>query len=326
MRLGIYTAIGLLLIVGLIGLQGIESVVHATVLARWGIPVVVLLHGLSMGLAGLAWCVMVCGWQIERSVLFMLGRWIREGVNDLLPVAQIGGHVVGARVLTIFGWEAGVAGGSVVVDVTMRLLAQLAFTFMGLAFLLGHGVDHGTLTWILSGLALSAAGIAGFILAQRRGLLKLVERGVAILATRWNLPFVGRIPRVHDAIEALYRQGRRMIVGIGLHLAALLVQACEIWVLLYAMDTSITFGQALLVESLALAIKSVAFSIPGALGIQEGGYVFVGALIGLPPSAMLAVSLIKRLRDIVLGVPALLLWRSVEGDRAWGSLIKRASV
>jgi len=55
--------------------------------------------------------------------------------------------------------------------------------------------------------------------------------------------------------------------------------------------------------------------VPASLGVQEGGYVLVGALFGLSPEAALALSLLKRARDFVLGIPALMVWQVVEGTQ-----------
>ncbi len=51
--------------------------------------------------------------------------------------------------------------------------------------------------------------------------------------------------------------------------------------------------------------------------MQEGGYVVVGALFGLGPDVALALSLLKRAREITSGVPGLLAWHFAEGKRLW---------
>jgi uncharacterized membrane protein YbhN (UPF0104 family) len=68
----------------------------------------------------------------------------------------------------------------------------------------------------------------------------------------------------------------------------------------------LSWGDALLLESLGQAIRGAAFAIPGALGVQEGGYLLLAPLVGLPPDVALAVSLAKRARELLLGVPGLL--------------------
>ena len=56
-------------------------------------------------------------------------------------------------------------------------------------------------------------------------------------------------------------------------------------------------------------VRALGFAIPGALGVQEGGYVLICSLFSVAPSEALALSLIRRVREIVLGVPGLVLWQ-----------------
>ena len=56
--------------------------------------------------------------------------------------------------------------------------------------------------------------------------------------------------------------------------------------------------------------------VPQALGVQEGGYIMLGALFGLSAEAALALSLVRRARDLVIGLPILLVWQVVEGRRS----------
>ena len=68
----------------------------------------------------------------------------------------------------------------------------------------------------------------------------------------------------------------------------------------------VSWADALLLESVGQAIRGAAFAVPGALGVQEGGYVLLATLVGLPSHAGLALSLAKRTREILLGLPGLL--------------------
>jgi hypothetical protein len=73
--------------------------------------------------------------------------------------------------------------------------------------------------------------------------------------------------------------------------------------------------QVLTLESLMSAVRSVVFMTPGALGFQEGAHVLVAPLFGLGAGSGLALSLLKRAKDIAIGVPALLAWQAAEGRR-----------
>jgi hypothetical protein len=83
------------------------------------------------------------------------------------------------------------------------------------------------------------------------------------------------------------------------------------------MGAPLGFGAVLVVESLLYAIRSVAFAVPNALGVQEGAYILLGGMFGVGPEVALALSILKRARDLALGLPALLSWQAAEGGRAW---------
>ncbi|MEI9890272.1 MAG: hypothetical protein WDN45_06275 [Caulobacteraceae bacterium] len=70
------------------------------------------------------------------------------------------------------------------------------------------------------------------------------------------------------------------------------------------------------IESLLFAARNAAFIVPSGLGVQEGVYALVGPLFGLPAEAALALSLLKRGRDLAIGVPVLLSWQLAEGKRS----------
>ena len=77
----------------------------------------------------------------------------------------------------------------------------------------------------------------------------------------------------------------------------------------------VTLAEALMLEALAQAVSSAAFVVPGAIGVQEGGFVLFGALVGMPPDVALALAHARRVRDLLIFVPALVLWQIGLGRR-----------
>ena len=80
-----------------------------------------------------------------------------------------------------------------------------------------------------------------------------------------------------------------------------LVGTAEVWLILQLLGSPVSWSDALMLESLGQAIRGAAFAIPGALGVQEGGYVLLAPLAGLRPDVALALSLAKRARELLLG-------------------------
>jgi len=105
--------------------------------------------------------------------------------------------------------------------------------------------------------------------------------------------------------------------SFALHLAAWIASATEIWLALRFIGVPLGFGAVLAIESLLYAIRSVAFAVPNAVGVQEGAYILLGASFGLTPELGLALSLLKRARDAVIGLPALGAWELIESGRLY---------
>ncbi len=95
----------------------------------------------------------------------------------------------------------------------------------------------------------------------------------------------------------------------------MIVGSFETWLVLDLFGHTTTAWKAIALESLCLAIRHLAFFVPGALGVQETGLVVIGALIGLPADVAIALSLAKRFREIAVGLPALASWQWVEIGR-----------
>jgi hypothetical protein len=73
---------------------------------------------------------------------------------------------------------------------------------------------------------------------------------------------------------------------------------------------------AIILESIGTTISVAAFFVPGSWGIQEGGYILIGQMLGLPPYLSLSLSFVKRVPDFLLGLPGLVVWQGIEASQA----------
>ena len=110
------------------------------------------------------------------------------------------------------------------------------------------------------------------------------------------------------------RRRRRRVVGWSFHwqFAAWIAGALEIWVALWALGHPVGWTESLATEALIQAISSAAFLVPGALGLQEAGFLGLGALLGLPPGVAAALAVTPRIRDLMLYLPGLVAWVGAE--------------
>jgi putative membrane protein len=237
----------------------------------------------------------------------------------LLPAAQIGGEIIRAHLLSRAGVAGPVAGASVVVDLTTGLATQLAFVLLGIGlFLAAQGGSH-VLLQLGAGLGVFSALVLVFGLLQRRGLFLRLAR-VVERATRgraWQ-GLVGSAAGLDREVVARYRDRARLSLCAGWRLVGWLWGSVEIWLAFWLLGHPIGVAEAVVLESLGQAVRSVGFVLPGGLGAQESGIVAAGMMAGIGPDLALAVALIKRARELAYGVPGLIAWSVVDlaGRRA----------
>lgn len=297
---------------------GLEQIGEAFLSAGWqGILAISAVYFASLAFCALAWGALFVAGAPKPLPLLLWVRWLRDSAANLLAVVPALGEAVAARELTLHGVPLGTAVGTTVVDLTMELTSQLLFTLLGVSLHIAAHPDEMTGWWLLAGLAVCAVGIAGFILAQHKGLFRFLETLPDRLGWTSAWGSLSESVGIHAAIEEIYRHRARIIASLALHLAAWLVGALETWVALWFVGNPVGVGEALAIESMVYALRTAAFVVPWAAGVQEGGYVLAGALFGLSPQLALGVSLLKRAREIITGVPSLVIWQCLEPWRLW---------
>ncbi len=312
----LFAAAGLALMAWLLARQGLSEVAGALGAAGVGILWVSLYHAVPLAMNSFAWGVLVPAPHRPGLWRLCAMRWIGESVNGLLPVGQVGGEVVRARLLVLARTPAALAGASVLVDFTVGLLAQALFVLVGVALLL-RAVGLGpTVQTILAVLGAGGLGLVVFYALQRSGGLRSGARWMARLGQtpHWQSLSGGAL-HMDRELQALYDARRRILGAALLRLAGWFLSVGEIWLALYFIGASAGLGEALILQSLGFAARSLAFVVPAGLGVQEGVFVVVGGLLGLSPANALAVALIRRSREVLLGVPGLLLWAWEERGR-----------
>ncbi|MDR3518789.1 MAG: lysylphosphatidylglycerol synthase domain-containing protein [Azospirillaceae bacterium] len=308
--------IGLALATWLMIDHGWSAIAAALAAAGWGVVWASAFHVVPMALNARAWQLLVPVLRRPPSLgTFTWLVWVREAVNGLLPVARVGGEIVTARLLIKQGMRSAPAVASLVSDMTITIFTQFVFTLIGLAILLCYGDVQDLVLRVGVGAALAIPILVAMIMVQRIGFFGLFQRLVrAIAGERWAV-LAGSGARFDSAIRLSYRRPGRVVVSFAWQLAGWTAASLEIWLACRFLGFPLSVVQAVLIESLIQAVASAAFVIPGALGVQEGGFLLLGGIVGMPPEIALALALCRRARDVMVFVPALVLWQAGEGRR-----------
>ena len=309
-------ALGAALAAWLIARSGVSAVVAALAqVGLWGIAAFVLFHLVQLVASAAAWRAIAA--PGPGLATYSLLRLVREGVNNLLPSGQIGGEFVAAGLLRRRGVPLVPAAAGVICDLTMEMLMQIAFVVLGLALLgasltappAAHDARAAVAHAVEAGLGVAVLAAAGFLAVQLGGGAHLVERGLARLSARFGWRGTSELDGLHGVLAATWRRHVALLQAAFWHGVSWLLGGLEVWIALHLLGHTTPLVACTVIESIGQALKSAGFAVPGALGVQEGGYVLVCGLYGIPSETAIALSLLKRFREIALGAPSLLIWQ-----------------
>ena len=297
--------------------QGAPQVMAAFASAGWWIAAVVIYHlAVPVSLDALAW------WSLfprsERLSLWELFwmRWIGESVSTLVPSASVCWDVVRARLVALHGVSVPTAAASVLVDITLGVFVQIAFTLLGLSLIVTATGHQSFVRPTLIGAVIGVLAIIGFYAVQRLGMFRFIGKIVSRLANAdyWHsLVHSGR--SLDESIRTQYARRSGVVGCCAWTATSLMFGSGEIWIALHALGLHATIVNSVILQSMVLTIRSAMFPVPGALGVQEGGYVLVGNLLGIPGETAFALSLIARVRELIVGIPGLVAWQVIEARR-----------
>ena len=306
--------VGLLNMTGLIAWKGSTDIAFLLFESGWILLWVPVIWVPSILMNARCWQILFTPGNCPTFRQAFLAQWMGRAVNTLLPVASIGGEVVKARTLILWGINPAHASASAIVDKTIQALTTVVWGSAGTILLAYLALDNKLAFSILVGVSAIGTGIAGFVILQKAGMFGLIVKS-AHKITQSDM-FANLIQPAGDAdqtVKDLYKLHDRIAIATIWRLIALVSQTGEVWLAAYLLGYPIGIVEALLLKSLTSTLSDFAFIVPNSYGVQEGTFIVLGQLIGLAPDVSLAISLTIRIRELLIDVPGLALWQHNEG-------------
>lgn len=309
---------GALLFTILLVRQGAPDVVHAVATAGWWLAVIAAFHLIPLFLDSLEWWILFPKQPNVRLRTVCWVRWVGESISNLVPAAQVGGDFVRARLAGLSGAPISLATATVLVDITVSVFVQTFFTLLGLSLLILVTGRTNLLIPALAGAPVAIGAVAGFYFLQRLGLFRLFGAIISrfIDDPQWQ-SLAGKGGEIDQTLRKVYARTHAVAACCAVTMISFVVGSAEVWIGLYALGVPASFDKALILESVGQGVQTALCLIPGALGVREGGYLVVGGLLGIPGDAAFALALIRRVRELAVGVPGLIAWQLVESDHFW---------
>jgi putative membrane protein len=309
---------GLTIFVLLLGYYGIGDIAAALAVAgASGLALIAAIHLVPLASEAMGWGFLFdrAGRPNFRTLLW--GRWIGEAVDTLLPVVQVGGNLVRIRLFMKLGLSATVVAASLVADTTLSVVTLIGFTLLGLVVLTSYVTADGLVMPIFLAMVVLSILIGGFYVAQQRGLFGLLARLLQNFVGSLDATLLDSANAIDQETRRIYARRKDVLHSASWLAAAWLLGTLEVWLALQFLGYPMSLVEAFLIESLVQGVRTSAFLIPGALGIQEGGFLVVGALLSLPAEVALALALTRRIRELAFGIPGILAWQWFEVRSQW---------
>ncbi len=306
-------AIGLLLLISLLIWQGIMDVIQLLFTSGWVLLWLPLVWLPSLVPATQGWRSLLLSRQPPDFGHALLAMWMGRAVNNLLPVATIGGEIAKARLISLWGVKGIDAAASVMVDKVVQAISVALWGLIGVSTLVYLNKNAELALYAFAGFIMLTLGAFGFLLVQKAGLLGFLSKigGKLIKTDSWEgIHFNAR--EIDTTVVEIYTNKSHIFWAIILRTCGLVLETAEVWLACYILGHPISVLEAVMLKSLTSTLRDVAFIIPNGYGIQEGAFILVGTLVGLDANTALAVSLAIRIRDVVFDPAGLMTLHQIE--------------
>ncbi len=299
-------------VTALIATQELHAVFDLLATAGWGVAAASLFKIFPIFFSARGWQILMPGRRRGDLSFFMWAVWVREAVNALLPVARVGGQVVGVRLMIRHGLRTTPSVAATVVDVTLGSGILILVAAIGIAIFRARAEDQSLSGPLLIGLGCAIAAAIGFLVLQQIGVgRRLAQMARRRAGRRWRT-FVGSAARFDRALRVCWGRRMRCSYSTVWQFISWCLGGVEIWLLMKALGIGGDLADGFVIEALLQVAIGLAFFVPGAIGVQEGVIVAVGVALGFSPEQATALALARRARDLLIFLPALAGWQILE--------------
>jgi putative membrane protein len=289
-----------------------------------GLLVIVLTYGLVAWFDALSWKYAFKPEEAETIHPFAIWRirTIGETFNAITPLGTMGGEPVKAHLLKEkYGltYKQGIA--SQVVARTTLTVSLILFMIPGIVFLfMDNGIHESFKTSSLIGLITFSVLIFLFLLFQVTGTLSwMAHRFNRLFPTQTPRPSLEHLVALCGMMSGYYRQHRALFLkSIAFAFFGWVAGVVELYLTLYFLGIPVGFKELWIIESLLQFVRAASFFIPLSLGAQEGGLILIFTSMGMAGPIGLAVSFVRRIRELAWIALGLLL--------GWGTNFKPSKV
>ena len=301
----LYLALGLALLVTVVGQTNLDEVYQRVSEIGWGLTAVLAIYCAAFAIDSFTWLMALPSQPMNTlwTVRAFLVRMVGEAFNHVIPAASMGGEPVKAVLLKRrydVGYRAAVA--SLILARTINMVALCLFLIAGFRFVIADEQLSGSAKGVAgTGLTVMLLATFLFFAVQRFRITSLT----GIWLSRWRIAtrleaVLGHIYDMDERLVGFYTEYRgRFVLAVALALVNWVLGVVEVFVAMAFLGHPVTLTEAWIIVSVAQMVRTGSFFIPASIGAQEGAFFLISGLITGSPSLGLAVGVVRRIRELI---------------------------
>ena len=276
--------------------------------AKYKIFYLVIAHIPTLYFDSLAWIILMKN-KLSMKTAFII-TWISQTSGKFIPSGNITGEFVRFYLARRSGQNFSEASSTVLMDL---FIATFSLFLIGLAalifivFSLKSNLILNQFQYLILAFSLISLGTLFFLLIIRKRVISkflVITKKIEFLSKK----NIFNLLRLDISLNKLSRRKWRLLNAVVLRLMGWVAGAFEIYVFLWVIGVDAKISDVIIIESVTAIIRSAAFFIPSAIGVQELAFVIVGELVGYSSIVSFSVAIGRRLREIMVGIPAIITW------------------
>jgi len=235
---------------------------------------------------------------------------VGEAVNFITPLSWGGGDPV--RILLLkdhIPVNEGTA--SVVVDRTLNNLAVALFMLIGVFFtFLNFTLPPSLEIGLPLGLAVILLGSAFLYVRAHEGLFQFfLDLAVKLrLKKSFSEATLKNVAEIDGHISRFYKMNKAgFVAAFGLHFLGRLCAVAEIYLAAWFLGQALTWTESYLLASMTVLVNMIFVFVPGGIGVLEGAFAGIFAVMHRDPAVGGAIQIVRRLRMVFWIVVGLIL-------------------
>lgn len=301
----LFLALGLGLFTWAILAVDIKSVMGLLTRLGWGLFWVLAIYSVVTWVDTISWQYAFKPKEAGKLSIWSLWkiRQIGEAFNIITPFGTVGGEPVKAQLIKDqhgLTFKQGIA--SQVVARTTFLGALIGFMIPGIIILLLSDTATNQFKIISSALlVVFTICIFLFFLFQARGSLGRVTGWLTKpFPSLKGSDFLTQMKDLDELMSSYYQNhADRLGISVLYALAGWIIGLGELYVTLHFLGADVQFFDLWIMEAVSQLIRVCSFFIPLSLGAQEGGLILIFSSIGFTADLGLAVSFVRRIKELL---------------------------